>query len=163
MNSAGISWRRGALALLVAMLSAGFLFVFWLYILNGFLGFARTSSPEGTQLLTTLAMQLAPAVLVLVATFMPVFLAFALGPALIAGLILRRLGVRSAPGFAAVGAGAGLAGLALFQFVDVAVLGARAPILSLQDCALPAALAGACGGLAAWAIAFGRRPAGRQG
>jgi hypothetical protein len=157
-----ISWPRFLLALFMAMLSAGFLFVFWLYVFNTFFGFARTTSPEGSQLLATLAMQLAPAVLVLVSTFLPVFLAFALAPALIASLIVRWLGLRGAPGLAAVGAITGLAGLVLFQFVDVAFLGAHTPILSLQDSGVPALLSGASGGLAAWCIAFGWRPAGTR-
>jgi hypothetical protein len=150
-----ISLGRFVLALLVAMLSAGFLFVFWLYVLNAFFGFARTTSPEGTQLLTTLAMQVAPAALILAGTFLPVFLAFAFGPTLVASLIVRMLKLRSAPSLAGLGALTGLAGLALFQIVDVAVLGAATPILSFQDSGVPALLAGACGGLVAWSIAFG--------
>ena len=153
-SAPAISRSRFLLALLGALLSAGFLFLFWLYIFNAFFGFARTSSPEGSRLLATLAMQVAPAVLILAGSFLPLFLAIALLPALIASLILRRLSLRSAPGFAGVGAGAGLAALALFQLIDVLVLGASAPILSFQDSGLPALLAGASGGLAAWAIVF---------
>jgi hypothetical protein len=43
----------------------------------------------------------------------------------------------------------------LFQIVDVVRLGASTPILSFQDSGVPALLAGACGGLVAWSIAFG--------
>jgi len=157
-----ISWPRYVAALALALFSAAFLFVFWLYVFNVFFGFARTTSPEGSDLLVTLSMQLAPAVLVLVSTFLPLFLAFALGPALIASAILRQLRLTSAPGYAGIGALAGLAALVLFQLIDVMVLGARIPVLSFQSCGLPALLAGACGGLAAWVVTIGLRPIAKE-
>jgi hypothetical protein len=102
-------------------------------------------------------MQVFPAAMMLVGTLMPAFLAFALGPTLIAALIVRMLGVRSAVGLMVIGAMTGLAGLILFQLIDVTVLHAPKPVLSLQDGAVPALLAGACGGLCAWWAAFGAR------
>ena len=50
----------------------------------------------------------------------------------------------------------------LFQLVDVMVLGARIPVLSFQSCGLPALLAGACGGLAAWVVTIGLRPIAKE-
>jgi hypothetical protein len=155
-----LSPARFAAALILAIVSAGFLFVFWLFVCNGFFGFARTTSPEGSSLLTTFALQVFPPLMLLVGTLMPGFFVFALGPTLIASLIVKVLGLRRAVPLMMVGALTGLSALVIFQLVDVAFLGARSPVISLSTGSLPALLAGGCGGLTAWVVAFGssRRP-----
>ena len=150
-----VSLGRFIAALCFAILSTGFLFVFWLFVCNGFFGFAQTTSPEGSSLLTTFAMQAFPLIMVWVGTLLPFFAIFALGPALIASAVIGAMRWRSPVLLIAVGAATGLAGFLIFQLLDVMALGAKTPVLSLAAGALPAALAGACGGLVAWTIAFG--------